>query len=300
MSIQTVAIISPGEMGHAVGRALREHGLRVVTCLEGRSNRTKTLSRSAGIENLQSLEELVKQSDLILSIIPPSQAMELARRVASALQATRIKTYFVDCNAISPRTVKEIDAIITEAGGRFIDASIIGHPPGKGDPPRFYASGPHVNIMAQLDRKGINVRLIGNRVGQASGIKMCYAAWTKGSQALWITLLTAARMLGLEKELREEFLYSQAAAYQKITKQIPAIPVKADRWVGEMDEIASTFEELGLSPHFHKGASDVFRSIAATPLADETPERSDKNRTLEQTVSVFARYISERRNSRQG
>ena len=294
LSIKTVAIISPGDMGHAVGRALREHGLRVVTCLEGRSDRTKGLSRRVGIEELQSFGELVRQTDLILSIIPPSEATELARRVAGVLQTTKIRTYFADCNAISPQTVRKIGAMITEAGGRFIDASIIGNPPGKGEPPRSYASGPHANIMSQLDGKGINVRVIGDNVGQASGIKMCYAAWTKGSQALWITLLAAAESLGLSKELGEEFLYSQSSAYERIAKQIPAIPVKARRWVGEMDEIASTFEELGLSPHFHKGASDVFRSIAATPLANGTPESLNKNRTLEQTISVFVKHLCKR------
>lgn len=294
LSIKTVAILSPGDMGHAVGRALREHDLRVVTCLEGRSDRTKTLSRRVGIQELQSLEELVRQTDLILSIIPPSEATELARRVAGVLQTTKIKTYFADCNAISPQTARKIGTMITEAGGHFIDASIIGNPPGKGEPPRFYASGPHANIMSQLDGKGINVRVIGGNVGQASGIKMCYAAWTKGSQALWITLLTAAEAIGLSKELREEFLYSQSTAYEQIAKQIPAIPVKARRWVGEMDEISSTFEDLGLTPHFHKGASDVFRSIAATPLANETPESLNKDRTLEQTISVFAKYVRKR------
>lgn len=294
LSIKTVAILSPGDMGHAVGRALREHDLRVVTCLDGRSDRTKTLSRRVGIQELQSLETLVRQTDLILSIIPPSEATELARRVAGVLQTTKIKTYFADCNAISPQTVRKIGAVITEAGGHFIDASIIGNPPGKGEPPRFYASGPHANIMSQLDGKGINVHVIGDNVGQASGIKMCYAAWTKGSQALWITLLTAAEAIGLSKELREEFLYSQSTAYEQIAKQIPAIPVKARRWVGEMDEISSTFEDLGLTPHFHKGASDVFRSIAATPLANETPESLNKDRTLEQTISVFAKYVRKR------
>jgi 3-hydroxyisobutyrate dehydrogenase-like beta-hydroxyacid dehydrogenase len=291
LSINTVAIISPGDMGHAVARVLREHGLRVITCLSGRSDRTKALSRSVGIEEIPNLQELAKQSDLILSIIPPSETINLARQVAIVLRTGNLKNYFADCNAVSPLTVKRIDSIITEAGGRFVDASIIGTPPGKGEPPRFYASGPHANLMAQLDGKGIKVRIIGNRVGQASGIKMCYPAWTKGSQALWITLLTAAEAIGLSKELKEEFLFSQPSAYKKMEKQLPRMSVKARRWVGEMDEIASTFEQLGLSPYFHKGASEVFRYVGTTPFADETPENLNINRTLEETISVFAKHI---------
>jgi hypothetical protein len=120
---------------------------------------------------------------------------------------------------------------------------------------------------------------------------MCYAAWTKGSQALWITLLTAAEAIGLSKELKEEFLFSQPSAYKKMEKQLPRMSVKARRWVGEMDEIASTFEQLGLSPYFHKGASEVFRYVGTTPFADETPENLNINRTLEETISVFAKHI---------
>jgi 3-hydroxyisobutyrate dehydrogenase-like beta-hydroxyacid dehydrogenase len=253
------------------------------------------LAQRAGIEVIPSLEELTRQSDLILSIIPPSEAERVARVVAGALQATKINTYYADCNAISPQTARKIDTIITECGGYFIDASIIGNPPGGREPPRFYASGYHANVLTQLDGRGIKVRIIGDKVGQASGIKMCYAALTKGSQALWVTLLTAAEALGLSRELREELLFSQSAVYDRMEEMIPSMPVKARRWVGEMDEIASTFEQVGLTPYFHQASSQVFRLVGTTPFADETPENLDTNRTLEQTISVFAKYLPKRR-----
>jgi 3-hydroxyisobutyrate dehydrogenase-like beta-hydroxyacid dehydrogenase len=215
----------------------------------------------------------------------------VARKVAGALQATKTETYYADCNAISPQTARNIDTIITESGGLFVDASIIGRPPEGREAPRLYASGPHAKIMSELDGKGIKVRIIGDKVGQASGIKMCYAALTKGSQALCITLLTAAEALGLSKELREEFLFSQSAEYSRMKKMIPSVPVKARRWVGEMDEVASTFEQVGLTPCFHQAASEIFRLVGTTPFADETPENLDTNRTLEQTISVFAKYL---------
>ncbi len=253
VQIRTVAVLSPGDMGHAVGQVLKDNGLRVVTCLQGRSKRTRELAHRANMENTSSLEELVSQSDLILSIIPPSEAVKLAQQMATVLRAVSASTYYADCNAISPQTAKKIDAIITEAGGRFINASIIGSPPGKGEPPRLYVSGPHASIMSELDGKGIKIRLIGDEVGRASGIKMCYAALTKGSQALWIALLTAAEAMGLTDELRQEFLSSQSNVYRQMERQIPGTPVKARRWVGEMDEIASTFAHVGLTSPIPQG-----------------------------------------------
>jgi len=291
MSVRTVAILSPGDMGHALGRVFKEHGIRVVTCLRERSNRTRELATLAGVENLSTLQELVEQSDLILSVIVPSETIKLAEKVADVIRTQRARTYFADCNAVSPETAKKIDTAITAAGGRFINASIIGSPPGKGEPPRFYVCGPYAKTMSELDGKGIVVRLVGDEIGRASSIKMCYAALTKGSQALWIGLLTTANALGVSEELREELLHSQTSAYRQMEKQVPGIPVKARRWVSEMEEIASTFEQIGLTPDFHHGASKIFKFVGETSLAEETPESRDINRTLDQTISVFARHL---------
>ncbi|MBI2303245.1 MAG: NAD(P)-dependent oxidoreductase [Chloroflexi bacterium] len=291
MSIRTVAILSPGDMGHAVGRALGEHGIDVVTCLQGRSERTRDLARRASIKDIPSLEELVARADLVLSIVVPSEALNLAQRVAEALRARGVDIPFADCNAISPRTAQEIDAIITAAGGRFIDASIIGGPPKGNQSPRFYASGPDVECLAELDGKGIQVRPIGDRVGRASGLKMCYAALTKGTSALHLALLATAEILGLSPELANELASSQPDAYRRMKGQLPRLPANARRWVGEMEEIAATFAQAGLTPYLHRGAAEVFRRLGQTALADETPETSDTSRTLEQTIAIFAQTI---------
>ncbi len=291
MAIQTVAILSPGDMGHAVGRVLGEHGLDVITCVKGRSQRTQELARKACIRDVESLEKLVLEADLILSILVPAEAIKVAQQVATALRNTGATPFFADCNAISPQTTKKIQTIIAAAGGRFIDASIIGPPPGKGDAPRFYTSSPYNEVMMALDGKGIVVRPIGEEIGRASGIKMCYAALTKGTSALHIALLTAAEALGLSEELRAELQSSQAQAYKRMETQIPGLASKAYRWVGEMEEIAATFEQVGVTPHFHHGAADIYRLFGETLLAQETPETIDQNRTLAQTIAILAQAL---------
>lgn len=289
--MSTVAILSPGDMGHAVGTVLKEHAVRVVTCLRGRSERTRGLAREAGIEDLPSIEELVACSDLILSIVVPAEARRLADSVAGAMRSTGSRPYFADCNAVSPRTAEQIGSAITDAGGQFIDASIIGPPPSRADQPRFYASGPHADALAQLDGMGIQVRPIGDAVGRASGIKMCYAALTKGSQALWVAMLTAAEAMGLTDDLGKELEYSQGNVLAQMRRQVPGLVPKAHRWVGEMEEIAATFEHVGVTPAMHHGAADMYRLVAATPLARETPETLDVSRTLEETIAVIARHL---------
>ena len=293
MPVRSIAILSPGDMGHAVGRALGESGFRAVTCLLGRSERTRNLARQANIEDLPSLEKIALESDLILSIVPPADATNLATQVADAIRITESNVYYADCNAVSPQTVKNIESIISSSGGRFIDASIIGSPPGRGELPRFYVSGAYANIMLELDGKGIKVRPMGGEIGRASAMKMCYAALTKGSQALWITLLTAAEIMGLSEELRLELLSSRSTVYRDMERQIPGVAAKSRRWVGEMKEIASTFENIGLPGNFHLAAAEIFNFVGHAPLADETPETLDTTRTLMQTIDLFAEWLRE-------
>ena len=294
MPVKTVAILSPGNMGHAVGRALGDHGLEVITCLKGRSERTRELAQKGNIRDVPSLDRMVSQADLVLSILVPAEAVSVARQVADAMRATGAGTPFADCNATSPQTAETMDAIITEAGGRFVDASIIGGPPGGGAHPRFYVSGKHAAVMSELDGKGIAVRPIGDAIGRASGIKMCYAALTKGTSALHVALLTAAQAMGLSEELRTEFLSSQPEVYKRMEAQVPRLPVIAFRWIGEMEEIAATFDLVGVTPDFHRGAAEVFRLLSETPFAQETPESLDQDRTLAQTVAVVAQSLPSR------
>ncbi|MCH7786439.1 MAG: NAD(P)-dependent oxidoreductase [Chloroflexi bacterium] len=292
MAVKTVAILSPGDMGHAVGRALGEHGLNVITCLAGRSERTRSLAQQGNIRDVPSLEEVVSQADLVLSILVPSEAKSVAQQVSEALRATGADTYFADCNAVSPETTSAMNDIITTAGGRYIDASIIGGPPAKNSPrTRFYVSGAHSSFMSELDCDGVTVRPLGDAIGRASGIKMCYAAMTKGTSALYLALLSAAEAMGLSDELAAEFKSSQSDTYKRMEGGLPSLPSKAFRWVGEMEEIASTFEHLGVTPFFHRGAAEMYRLLSETPFAQETPETIDENRTLKQTISVIAEHL---------
>ncbi len=291
--INTIAILSPGDMGHAVGRLLREHEVKVLTCLEGRSPRTRSLSEQAGIIDVPTMEELVVQSDLILSITVSEAVPRLCQQVADAVAATGTSLLFAECNAIAPQLSQRMESVINATGNRYVDASIIGCPPRNGSSPRFYVSGPHAKEMEGLIDRGLDVRVIGPDTGQASGIKMCYAAMTKGSAALFTELLMAAEMMGLSKELLAEFQSSQPAFHQRMEGWLPGLPAKANRWVSEMQEIEATFDGLGLTPLIFQGVADMYRLVGGTPLGAETPENRDESRTLGDTIQRLAGYMKQ-------
>ena len=270
--MNTVGILSPGDMGHTVGQRLREHGLRVIAYLADRSARTRQLAAKAGIEEVSSYEDLVKDADIVLSILVPAQAAAAAQKVAEALKRTGAELLFADCNAIAPQTTRRIGEVVEDAGGRFVDASIIGPPPLREGTTRFYASGTHAEKLSLLGEYGLDVPVVSGRVGDASAVKMCYAGLTKGLTALSTELLVAAEALGVRRALLDEYSTSQASMLQRIRGGLPGMPPKSRRWVGEMEEIAATMASVGLTPKFHEAAAEMYRFVGGTSLADRTPE----------------------------
>ncbi len=290
----TIGIISPGDMGHAIGAVLGQHGLRVLTNLQDRSARTAALAAQAGMIDVADDRTLVREADILLSVLVPAQATACAERVAAALRATRTTLLFADCNAISPRTVLAIERLLREAGADVVDVGIIGSPPQAGHAgTRLYASGPSAQRLAVLDEYGLEVRAIGPQVGQASGLKMCYASVTKGLTALASEALTAGRALGLADVLTDELRDSQTALFQWFERQVPRMPPKASRWVGEMEEIARTFADLGLPPQMLEGAAALYRLVEQTELGTETPEERHRGQTLEEVTAILAAALKQ-------
>jgi 3-hydroxyisobutyrate dehydrogenase-like beta-hydroxyacid dehydrogenase len=290
MATPTVAIMAPGDMGHSVGAVLGAKGLRVVTCLEGRSARTRALADRAGIEDLGDDAALVQTADVLLSILVPAQAEALAQRIANALDTTGGDLLYVDCNAIAPGTACRIGAIVEAAGARFVDAGIIGPPPRPGAAStRFYASGAAAREFATLRDHGLDVRIVSERAGDASAVKMCYAALTKGTTAIMTELKIAAERLGVSEALDAELALSQAAMLERMQRSVPAMVPKAHRWVGEMEEIARTFAAAGLTPLTFEGAAALYAFVAATPLGHTSPEQWGSARPpLDQVIASLA------------
>jgi 3-hydroxyisobutyrate dehydrogenase-like beta-hydroxyacid dehydrogenase len=209
MQIQTVGILSPGDMGQAIAAVLNQNGLKTIAALDDRSPRTRQLAAAANIQDVGSLTQLVIESDLVLSVLVPATAAEVAKQVAEVINNVGKQILYVDGNAIAPQKVKRIAQLIESSGATFVDASIIGPPPRVPGRTRIYASGKQADELQQLRNYGLDIRVIGDEIGQASGLKMSYAALTKGLTAISTELLIAAHRLGLDEQLWNEVSSSQ-------------------------------------------------------------------------------------------
>ncbi|MGH7775612.1 MAG: DUF1932 domain-containing protein [Candidatus Dormibacterales bacterium] len=290
----TVAVISPGDMGHSIGAVLRGSGLRVLAFVGGRSERTRGLAAEAGMEAVADLAALLRASDAVLSVVPPARAAEVARRVAAALLKAPSQVLYADCNAIAPRTAREVGEIVSGAGARYVDVSIIGPPPRAGERrTRFFASGPAAQEFARLGSLGLEVRVLGAEAGLASGIKMCYAGLTKGLVALATEVLVAGRRLGLQDPLTAELAASQPQLLEIMRRELPRMPPKAYRWVGELEQMAVAYSDVGLPPETFVGGAGLYRLVEASPLGAETPERRLRGTALEDLVEALADFLQE-------
>jgi 3-hydroxyisobutyrate dehydrogenase-like beta-hydroxyacid dehydrogenase len=293
MTFQTVAILAPGDMGHAVGAVLRQAGLRVITNLAGRSTRTAQLAKTAGIEPVADDTTLIRSADILLSIVPPAEALGIARRTAAALRTAPSPLVYVDCNAISPRTTCEVGDIVGAAGAVFVDGGIIGPPPKPGDgKTRLYVSGVEAARVVTLARPGIDIRAVEGGPGAASAVKMCYASMTKGMMALATQAFVSAETLGVSGALRAEMALSRGDVLADIERNLPRVAPKAYRWVAEMEEIASTFADAGFSPQVFDGIARVYRMVADSPLGHETPEDRSRGATVADYVGILAGQLT--------
>ncbi|MEE8563125.1 MAG: DUF1932 domain-containing protein [Alphaproteobacteria bacterium] len=292
MSAKTIAIMAPGHMGHAIGGHLVNQGLRVITNLEGRGADTEARAARAGIIDVGSDAALVHEADMVLSVLPPGDAVGFARRIAAAVQSAPAEFLFVDCNAIAPGTAADIAGILSSVGIDCVDAAIRGGAAVDGKPqPRIFASGPGAERFAALNAYGLDIRAIGTRAGQASGLKMCAAAVSKGVVLLTLQAFVSAKVLGVEKELREDL--GANAALKAAERRAPNLGPDAYRWAGEMDEIAATMDAAGLSPDTFKGFAALCRLAEGTELGSQTKEdktaRSDFDGIVELLAEAAAR-----------
>jgi 3-hydroxyisobutyrate dehydrogenase-like beta-hydroxyacid dehydrogenase len=256
-----VAVIAPGMMGAAVGKRLVDNGVKVLTSLTGRSAETATRAKAAGMAAAG--DEEIAAAEFILSILPPGDAVALAKRFQSALKASNAKPVYVDCNAINPKTVDRVAAVIAPTDCPFVDSGIIGSPPKPGDAgPRFYASGPAAPRFATLRQYGLDVRVLDGAMSAASALKMSYAGITKGTQAIGAAMMLAATRAGSADALFAELSSSQKEMFAWFKRGLALMPPKAYRWVAEMHEIAGFVGEDPTAHELYEGAAHFYERIA--------------------------------------
>lgn len=263
---ETIGLINPGAMGASVGAAAATPGNRVIWASAGRSEATRLRAERGGLEDCGKLDQLVRESDIILSVCPPHAAEEVAKQVADA----GFSGTYLEGNAISPKRTRKIEQLILSAGGRFVDGGIIGGPAWRQESnTRLYLSGEHAEEIAVcFAASPLEAIVISDQVGAASALKMTFAAYTKGSTALLTAILAVAENAGVREALEKQWGDSFS---EQTRNRVAANTAKAWRFAGEMREISATFADAGIPGDFHQGAAEIFERLSQFKDRSETP-----------------------------
>jgi 3-hydroxyisobutyrate dehydrogenase-like beta-hydroxyacid dehydrogenase len=283
-----VGIVSPGAMGSGFARVLAADGARVVASAAGRSERTRRLAEASGAELVGSLAEVVDAARIVLSIVPPDQAPQAADAIAAAARRSGAAPLVVDLNATAPATATGIETVLAGAGLELVDGSISGPPPGSRGETRVYLSGARAAEVAALGGSGVTWRVVGPQVGSASAVKMSTASVYKGTGALLLHALLAARANGVLVPVLDDLRGSWPELLDGASGWLQSSAAKAGRYVGEMEEIAAAQAATGLTPAVFEALAEAYRDLALSPLAAQAPEDVDRERPLEDVLDALA------------
>ena len=263
-----IGVLHPGEMGISIAFSAINNGHQVYWMSRGRSDKTRDRAKKHGLIEINSLVEFCQTCDFIFSICPPHAAEEIAKSVIEA----GFNGYYLDANAISPQRAIKIGQMLEKDDIQFVDGGIIGGPAWKPKETWLYLSGQQANKIALCFSNGpLETRIIGNEIGKASALKMCYAAYSKGTTALLAAILTTAESLGVREVLYQQWELDDQGFSEQVNRRVTRVTAKAWRFEGEMKEIAETFQEAGLPDEFHKAAAEIYRRMSIFKDSAETP-----------------------------
>ena len=282
--VRTVGVVSPGAMGSAVAHALARGGARVVATLSGRSERTTRLADRANVALLPDLASVVREADVVLSVVSPEAARSVVADVSRAAQIEGVHLLVADLNAIAPATVHEAEKIAARAGCDLVDGSISGPPPWKAGTTRVYLSGLRASEIAALPFDGVDTIVVGANVGSASAVKMSTASVYKGSSALLLQALRAAQANGILEHVLSDLRLGAPELVSRVERRLAMAASKSGRYVGEMHEIATSQAGAGLTPALFEAIADVFAALAETPLAHANPEEVPADVSLDEVL----------------
>jgi 3-hydroxyisobutyrate dehydrogenase-like beta-hydroxyacid dehydrogenase len=251
-----IGLLHPGAMGTALGSALVGAGQEVAWCSAGRSADTAHRAAAAGFTDVATIQRLLSSCSMVVAVCPPEGAVELATEVSG------YEGVYVDANAISPATAERIGQLVSEGGGSYVDASIIGLPPTAAGQTRLYLSGAQAEtVAAAFAGSWFDARVIGSDASRASALKMAYAGWTKGSTALLLAISAMASELGVAEVLHAEWDESQPGLTVRAEQAAASVRDKAWRWIFEMAEVGHSLDAVGLPGDFGRAAAAIYEQV---------------------------------------
>ncbi|MEU1568622.1 DUF1932 domain-containing protein [Streptomyces mirabilis] len=254
MDHPTIGILHPGSMGAAVAACAATNAAAVLWCADGRSAASTTRAERFGLEPVPTLQELLDRCDVVISLCPPAAAEDLAREAAGY----RYRGTYVEANAINSERAVRIAGLL-EPAATVVDGGVVGSPPVNGKTPTLYLSGPisgTERVEALFEGTAVRTKVLGGDIGQASALKLSYAAFQKTSRVLVALATGLAREHGVDQELLA-IASHRSDSYLAEPEYVAKTAQRAWRWGPELKEVADMLEAAGLPPQMLRAAAST-------------------------------------------
>lgn len=267
MTGQRIAFLHPGAMGISLAATAKNSGFEACWVAAGRQAATRKRADEQGLTELATLSE-IGTCAAVVSICPPHAALS----VAAAVMESGYQGLYIDANAIAPATARAIAELVRPAGIDYVDGGVIGGPAWQPGMTWLYLSGPRaVEAAAYFAAGPLETQVLGDGIDQASAIKVCFAAYTKGTTALLAAILGTAEALAVREPLMAQWARYWPDFDSQSEERVRKVTAKAWRFAGEMEEIAASFAEVGQPVGFHQAAHDIYSRLAHFKDDVETP-----------------------------
>ena len=297
-SSPTVGILYPGEMGAAVASLLVARGTPVVTTLAGRSETTVAQAEASGATIVGCLDEVVRVSDVVFSLVVPSAAEDVAADYCGRARLAPAGAIFVDVNSIAPARAREIGSRVEAAGRSFVDASINGLAKNLRSSGTVYLSGPRAAEVAAVFDGAARVKLLGEEVGRASAMKMLLGGLSKGICALFAELAVLAHEQGMLDEMLEAATRTYGGVTAVAERMLPTYARHAERRHTEMSELEAMARDAGVTPRVIEGVLRFHEALAqeagAKPRAADSSESAQVQPAPTSGVAPLIRSLADR------
>jgi 3-hydroxyisobutyrate dehydrogenase-like beta-hydroxyacid dehydrogenase len=288
--IETVGILYPGEMGASLAAVLHAGGYRTVTTTVGRSERTSERCGASNIRALPSLAGVIRESQMVISLVPPAAAWELAVECRNWMAERNSAKLFVDANSISPLTAQRIETLFDECGIGFVDASIHGLASQLQQRGTMFLSGSAAGEISPCFKGLARVVVLGGKVGQASMFKMLLGGMSKGIVALFIEMALAGHRAGMLDELLAQYRCFYPGLMEALDRLLPTYPQHAPRRTEELAELASTLRGLEFPPGMLVAAGQMIAHIADLELPKRYPLHDGAAWNVESVVRAICQH----------
>ncbi|MBC8353576.1 MAG: NAD(P)-dependent oxidoreductase [Planctomycetes bacterium] len=281
----TVGVLYCGDLGAALARTLTEAGIRVVTTCEGRTRQTQERAEAAEIEILPTLDAVVSTADVVVSLVLPNAAEQVARQYADRQHLCPRESLFIDANSVDLQTISAIQTILEKANIRFVDAAIHGGAKTLKQLGVMYLSGRDADDARAIFGSAVRAHSLGDQIGQATRMKLLMAGLSKSLNLLFLEIAILAH----EAEMSDQFLSESRAFYPglmtAIERMLPTYPQHASRRVMELRSIEEMARSIGAPHQIVHSARGLLQAVAG---AWEDELRATSVLDISQIIAIAA------------